>query len=103
VNWIFLSPTCPCHQQGDQIRRNFAYWAIAYFGQFLNLKKLVQILWQLFSAVKIMSFFGKNELDHILGDFFKSSSGHTGKQFHFLLRMLFIIAKYKNLNLDNFL
>jgi hypothetical protein len=27
--------TC-CHLQGDQIGRIFAYWAVIYFGQFLE-------------------------------------------------------------------
>jgi hypothetical protein len=44
-------------QQGDQIGRIFASWAIVYFGTFLKITKTTVILGLLFSTVKVMHQF----------------------------------------------
>jgi hypothetical protein len=61
-------------QKGDQIRRNFANWAIVYFRQFLENERNRII----FSTEKLFAHFDKNVLGDILGDFFTTSSGHPG-------------------------
>jgi hypothetical protein len=41
-----------CREQGNHIVRIFAFWVVVFLGQFFeNLKKVAQILGQLFSSV----------------------------------------------------
>jgi hypothetical protein len=67
----------PTHNQGDQIGRIFAYWAIVYFGA-VFLKKYIRSFRAIFSTVKFMCYIilTENGLGHILGDFLANSSGH---------------------------
>jgi hypothetical protein len=62
--------------------------AIVYFGQFLKITKLSQIL-AIFSHGKNYEFlFDKNGLFYILCDFFTNSSGHSapGPELYFFLK-----------------
>jgi hypothetical protein len=50
-------------------------------GSFAKITQTTQILWLLFSTVKIMQYFSqKNGLGFILGHFFTNASGHPGAQ-----------------------
>jgi hypothetical protein len=74
-------------QQGDQIRRIFASWAIINFGQFFaEITEIAQILNYFFSTDIHMYLLNltKNGLGFILGDFFRQAHLFTllWKQVH---------------------
>jgi hypothetical protein len=73
TTWIKLNL-----KQGDQIGRFFAYWAIAFFGQFFEITKVAQNfgLLRYFHSSGCVLVLTKNGLGHILGYFFTNSSGH---------------------------
>jgi hypothetical protein len=52
-------------------------------SSFFLISSVVQILGLHFSSIEIMHLHivAKNELGHILGDFFTSSSGHAGREY----------------------
>jgi hypothetical protein len=60
--------------QGDQIGRIFAGWAVVFFRQFLKKKIFDPFGELLLYTVKVMTSFDKNGLGHILGDFLPSTS-----------------------------
>jgi hypothetical protein len=63
--------------QGDQIERIFAFWAMVFFAHFFeNYRRDHKFLWGDFPAVKSYINFTPNEFCYILGDFFANSSGH---------------------------
>jgi hypothetical protein len=74
----YFIPSCHfTYNQGDQIGRIFAYWAIVYFGQFYeNYKRIPNFLGNFFPPQKLCINFDKKVLGHSLGDSFKNSSGH---------------------------
>jgi hypothetical protein len=59
--------------QGDQIWRIFAYWAILFFGQFYENYTRSSNLFHGRSYTLILT---KSGLRHTFGDFFTNSSGH---------------------------
>jgi hypothetical protein len=63
--------------------RIFCCWTVVFFEQFFLISSVVQILGLHFSSIEIMHLHivAKNELGHILGDFFTSSSGHAGREY----------------------
>jgi hypothetical protein len=64
--------------QGDQIGRLFALWAIFGFVRFLGNCKIIPHLWApLVYSYDEALMSAKNVLGYILGDFFTNSSGHT--------------------------
>jgi hypothetical protein len=60
-----------CDDQGDQIGRIFAFWAVVYFGQFFLIGKKRKLFGLLFSAVQVVCLFNltKSGLGFILGGF----------------------------------
>jgi hypothetical protein len=62
-------------QQGDQIGRIFAYWAIVYFGQFFENKRTIPPLPKdnFFPLGKsYVLILPKNEFGYILGNFIQT-------------------------------
>jgi hypothetical protein len=72
------------HQQGDQIGRIFAQWAIFYFKQILeNYKSRPHFCATFFPSTGYELILTENGLGNILGNFFTNSSGrpvHRTKQ-----------------------
>jgi hypothetical protein len=63
--------------QGDQIGRIFAYWAILFFGQFFLTTEEAQFFGKLFSLVKnIVLFLTKTAQATFWAMFFSNSTGH---------------------------
>jgi hypothetical protein len=63
--------------QGDQIGRIFAYWAIVFFGQFIENYRISANSWAtFFHSISYALIFTKKWFGHILGNFFTHSSGH---------------------------
>jgi hypothetical protein len=66
-------------EQGDQIGRIFAHWAIAFVGQFIENYRSSANSWaNFFPSTSCVLILTKNCLCYTLGDFFKNSSGHPG-------------------------
>jgi hypothetical protein len=62
-NWIIVS------NQGDQIRRIWAYWPIVYFSQFLKISELPS---QIFDLLFQLTNSTKYVMGYFLGDFSQS-------------------------------
>jgi hypothetical protein len=63
--------------QGDQIGRFFAQWAIGYFGQFLENSEVGHNFWLRFSKYLHIDFtliVTKTGFGYILGDFFSQTN-----------------------------
>jgi hypothetical protein len=69
-------------EQGDRIGRNFAYWAIVYFGHFFENYKSGPKFWATFfhELWKLCIDSDKKVLGYILGERFKNSSGHPDQE-----------------------
>jgi hypothetical protein len=70
----FRALSFPCNQ-GDQIGRIFARWAIVYFGQFFeNCRSSPNFRAAIFSGKNYALILTYNGLVYILGDFFSSKT-----------------------------
>jgi hypothetical protein len=83
-------------EQGDQIGRILAYWAIVFLESFLKITKVGQSFGLLFSSDTnvLNNFLIKNGLGKISGDFFTNKSGHPGAEI--TQPVLFHSEKYQN-------
>jgi hypothetical protein len=75
LKWFRLGFDSFPNDQGDQIGRILANWAIVYFGQFLNILEVAQLFCYFFHG-KIRYVLKINWLGFILGHFLTNSSGH---------------------------
>jgi hypothetical protein len=73
--------------QGDQIRRIFAYWQIVFFGQFLeDYRSSNKNAGNFFPRKNVRINVDKNGLGCILGYLLANSSGHPAEVTHLDIR-----------------